>query len=103
MKGSERERLPNRRASIAYCFNFEGHNYLATSSNFDDGRLAEIFLDAGKVGSAVQYHASTGAILASLLLQHGVDVETVRHSVHGPIGVALDYFSKPPALIKGGR
>lgn len=76
MKGPERERRPNRRVSIAYSLNFEGHNYLATVSNFDDGRIAEIFFDAGKVGSAVQYHAST-----------------VRHSVHGPISVALDYFS----------
>jgi hypothetical protein len=95
---SRRNRLPNRRASVTYNFEFEGHRYRATVSRFDDGRIGEIFLDAGKVGSALQHHASTSAILASLLLQHGVAPETIRQAVDGPIAIALDHFAKIAVL-----
>jgi hypothetical protein len=88
-----REHLPNRRRSIAFIFEFEGHKYRATASHFDDGRLAEIFLDTDKAGTPLQLNAETAAILASLCLQHGVDAETIRHSVNGPIAVALDHFT----------
>jgi ribonucleoside-diphosphate reductase alpha chain len=89
-----RERLPNRRRSTAFVFEFESHKYRATASRFADGRLAEIFLDTGKAGTPLQLNAETAAILASLCLQHGVDVETIRHSVNGPIAVALDHFTE---------
>ena len=89
-----RKHLPNRRRSIAFTFEFEGHRYRATASHFDDGRLAEIFLDSDKAGTPLQVNAETAAILASLCLQHGVDAQTIRHSINGPIAVALDHFSK---------
>jgi hypothetical protein len=89
-----RRHLPNRRRSTAFIFEFEGHKYRATASDFDDGRLAEIFLDSDKAGTPLQLNAETAAILASLCLQHGVDAETIRHSVNGPIAVALDHFTK---------
>ena len=88
----KRQRLPNRRHSIAFTFEFESHRYRATTSRFADGRFAEIFLDTGKAGTPLQLNAETAAILASLCLQHGVDVETIMHSVNGPIAVALRLF-----------
>jgi ribonucleoside-diphosphate reductase alpha chain len=93
-----RRHLPNRRRSIAFTFEFESHRYRATASHFDDGRLAEIFLDTDKAGTPLQLNAETAAILASLCLQHGVSVETIRHSVNGPIAVALDHFTKVETL-----
>jgi hypothetical protein len=36
--------------------------------------------------------------LRSLLLQHGVSVDTIRHSVGGPIAVALAHFEKVEVL-----
>src|SRR5258708_39369797 len=93
-----RQLLPNRRRSIAYSFEFEPHRYRATASRFADGRLAEIFLDTDKAGTPLQLNAETAAILASLCLQHGVDPETIRHSVNGPIAIALAHFTKPQAL-----
>jgi hypothetical protein len=93
----QRQLLPNRRRSIAFIFEFEGHKYRATASHFDDGRLAEIFLDTDKAG-ALQSNANTAAILTSLLLQHGVSPDAVRHSVAGPIAVALDHFAKIEVL-----
>ena len=46
-----RERLPNRRASKTFAFECNGLHYLATVSQFADGRLAEIFISNAKVGS----------------------------------------------------
>jgi ribonucleoside-diphosphate reductase alpha chain len=85
-----RERLPNRRANVAFTFEHEGHRYRATVSQYDNGRLGELFLDAGKDGTPLQSNAETAAILVSLLLQHGVATDTIRHSINGPIAVALD-------------
>ena len=89
----KRERLPNRRASTAFVFEFENHRYRASAGWFDDGRLAEIFLDTSKPDSPLQQTASTAAILVSLLLQHGVDAETIKHSIGGPVSVAIGHFS----------
>ncbi len=90
-----RERLPNRRASEIFTFACEGHHYLASVSRFADGRLAEIFLDTGRINTAMQQHAETSAVLVSLLLQHGVAPEVIRHSIAGPIAVALDLAEAP--------
>jgi hypothetical protein len=90
-----RERPVNRRNSIGFAFEFEGQAYRASASHFDDGRLAEIFLDTNKAGSAAQTNAQTAAILVSMLLQHGVDVDAIMHSVSGPIAVALKLARAP--------
>jgi hypothetical protein len=85
-----RERLPNRRPSVAFAFEHEGHRYRATAGRYSDGRLAELFLDTGKDGTPLQSNAETAAILVSLLLQHGVAPSKIRHSIGGPIAIALD-------------
>jgi hypothetical protein len=74
-------------------FEFESHRYRASASWFDDGRIGEIFLDTQKPDTPLQLHASTAAILTSLLLQSGVPAETIQHSVSGPIRIALEHFS----------
>jgi hypothetical protein len=89
-----RERLPDRRPNRSFSFEFEGHTYRATAGIFPDGRLAEIFLHVpGKLGTPLQSNADNAAILTSLLLQHGVAPETIRHSVTGPIAIALAEFA----------
>jgi len=85
----QRKLLPSRRRSIAFTFEFESHKYRATASHFDDGRLAEIFLDTDRAG---KLNAETAATLASLCPQHGVDAKTILHSVNGPIAIALARF-----------
>jgi hypothetical protein len=94
---SERRRLPNRRGNASIGFEFEGHQYRATASWFDDdGRLAEVFLDVpGKLGTPLQANADNQAILTSLLLQHGVDSSVICHSITGPIVIALDRLGGP--------
>jgi hypothetical protein len=88
-----RERLPNRRSCELFSFDVAGHRYTASFGRFPDGRVAEIFLDTGKPNTAVQTHASDSAVLVSLLLQHGVCLETIRHSISGPIRKALDVLA----------
>jgi ribonucleoside-diphosphate reductase alpha chain len=90
-----RERLPNRRPSVAFNFEHQGQRYRATATRFPDGRLAELFLDCGKVGSTAQQYAESAAILASLLLQNHVSVETIIAAVSGPIAVALSLAISP--------
>jgi ribonucleoside-diphosphate reductase alpha chain len=85
-----RERLPNRRPCYSFSFEYEGHTYRATAGVFPDGRLAEIFLHCpGKLGTPLQSNADNAAILTSLLLQHGVAPDVIRHSVNGAIAIAL--------------
>jgi hypothetical protein len=92
-----RHPLPARRGSVIVAFEHAGQRYRASGSFYPhDGRLAEIFLDTAKAGSAVQEQADDAAVLASLLLQHGVSVEAVRHSVTGPIATAIDLLIEVP-------
>jgi hypothetical protein len=87
---SERERLANKRRAIAFEFFHGDLKYRAHVGFFSDGRLAEIFIDCSdKPGSTLAEHASTAAILASLLLQHHVAAETIEHSISGPLATAL--------------
>ena len=89
----DRERLPDRRGNASAPFEYEGHQYRATAGRFADGRLAEIFLDVpGKLGTPLQSNADNQAILTSLCLQHGVTPDDIRHSVTGPIAIALAKF-----------
>ena len=67
-----RRMLPNRRPSVSFGFECEGHRYRATASRFPDGALGELFLDTGKPNTTLQTNAETSAVLVSLLLQHGV-------------------------------
>jgi hypothetical protein len=95
---TERQRLPNRRASESFAIECAGLKYVATISRFDDGRLGEIFLSNHKAGSHADTAARDAAITCSIALQFGADVETIRKALcrdargnaSGPLGVALD-------------
>jgi hypothetical protein len=50
--------------------------YTAGVGRFDDGRLAEVFLNADKVGTAIETQARDAAITASLFFQNGGAPET---------------------------
>lgn len=96
-----RERLHNRRGHEAVTFRHAGHQFKAGIGRFDDGRLAEIFIDAAKSGAAIEGWARDSAIVASLALQHGVEVDTIRHalsrnpdgSAATPLGEVLDLLT----------
>lgn len=75
-----RMRLPDRRASEAFDMEFRGRAYAIEVSRFDDGRLAEIFIDAKKASTDAADDARAAALVLSLALQHGCPPETVRRA-----------------------
>lgn len=96
-----RERLPNRRGNESFGFECGAMSYVATVSRFDDGRLAEIFIANHKCGSDADAAARDSAVVCSIALQHGVDVETIRRALlrdsrgnpSSPLGMALDILT----------
>jgi ribonucleoside-diphosphate reductase alpha chain len=93
-----RQRLPNRGGHELLIFEHEGIRYTAGIGRFADGGLAEIFLSTAKHGTAVDLNARDAAVAASLLLQHGCSVDTLRQALtrngdgsgSGPLACALD-------------
>jgi ribonucleoside-diphosphate reductase alpha chain len=93
-----RQRPPNRRAHELLTFEHSGIKYTAGVGRYDDGRLAELFLNGGKLGTHADTAARDAAIAASLLLQHGCPAETLSRaltrnadgSASGPLARALD-------------
>ena len=91
-----RERLSGRRNSWSFNCRHDQRLYHVTATRYPDGRLAEIFIDADKIGSDVQQHVANAAILASIALQHGVAAEILIHAVKGSaLAVALELAVKP--------
>src|SRR4051812_16438771 len=98
-----RARLPNRRAHELVQFEHAGFRYVAGLGRFTDGRIAEIFLNASaKTGTAADTQARDAAVVCSIALQHGADVETIRRalmrngdgSASGPLGQLLDLLAR---------
>lgn len=94
--------MPQRRAHELIDFELDGHRYTAGVGYFDDGRLAEVFINVpGHAGSAIEAVARDAATVASIALQYGTPVETLRRaltrntdgSASGPLGAILDLLA----------
>jgi hypothetical protein len=101
-----RRRLPNRRASLNFNVRIGGLKFNCTASEFHGGGIGELFLDCTKAGSQVGAMASDAAIAASLALQYGCGLETLRKALcrdgqgraSSPLAAALDLLAE-----EGGR
>jgi hypothetical protein len=101
MSEASRQRLPNRRPHTLLNIEAGGFRYVAAVGHYDGGRLAEIFLNAEKGGTAIDDAARDSAVVASIALQHGVDADTLRRALmrnatgkaSGPLGVLLDVLT----------
>jgi hypothetical protein len=99
-----RARLPNRRLAETFSLECASLSYICTIGRFPDGRVAEVFLSNHKSNSAADTAARDAAIVCSIALQHGADIETIRRALcrdshgraSGPLGAALDL------LLQGG-
>ena len=76
-----RKRLKDRRPHWLYRFECDGQSYTGGIGRFEDGGIAEIFINGSKVGTAAETNAQDAAIVASLALQHGCLLETIRHAL----------------------
>jgi hypothetical protein len=59
-----RQRLLDRRPHWLFRFESGGQMYTGGNGRFDDGRIAEIFINGAKVGSAAEANAQDAAIVA---------------------------------------
>jgi hypothetical protein len=97
-----RNRLPNRRVSETFGLEVAGLKYTCTISRLPDGRCCELFLNNHKSNSSADNTARDAAIIASIALQYGADVETIRKGLSrdslgratSPVGAALDRVSE---------
>jgi hypothetical protein len=93
-----RNRLPNRRSNISTSFDRDGVRFEMTAGYYPDGRIGEVFLNADRANSLLDFLISDAAILASLALQYGAPLDEIRHALKrdvrgqaaSPIGAALD-------------
>jgi hypothetical protein len=87
-----RARLPDRRDCELIDFAHGGRKWTACVGRFADGRPAEIFIEGPK-DSPLLALARDAAILASIALQHGATLATIRHALagrdEGPLAAAL--------------
>lgn len=95
MTSLARLQLINRRAAEVTDFEHGGRRWTATISRLPDGRIAEIFLDGAKASPLADLARET-AIVASLALQYGAPLKTIRHAIAShdasPLGEALSLF-----------
>jgi hypothetical protein len=93
-----RDRLPNRRSAISTSFERDGARFEMTAGYYPDGRVGEVFVNADRANSLLDFLMSDAAILASLALQYGAPLDEIRHALKrdvrgiaaSPIGAALD-------------
>lgn len=76
-----RRTLPARRPHVAIPFEFEGQRFTGGVGLDPDGHIAEIWISATKPNSGLDALASGAAICASLALQHGTPLQTIRHAL----------------------
>jgi hypothetical protein len=93
------QRLPNRRGHELLNFEHDGIGYTAGVGGFADGGVAEISLNTAKHGTPLDVNARDAAVAASLLLQHGCQVDTLRRahsdgSASGPLAKALNLLAE---------
>jgi hypothetical protein len=95
---AERRRLPNRRPAETIAFERDGASFEMTVGYYHDGKVGEVFLNADRANSLLDFLMSDAAILASLALQYGAPLDELRHALKrnsagqpsSPIGTALD-------------
>jgi hypothetical protein len=98
---TSRQRLPDRRLAETFEFDVGGLRYTCTIGRFSDGRIGEVFLNNHKSNSSADTAARESAIVFSIAVQHGADLETIRRALcrdsqgraSGPLAAALDIIT----------
>jgi hypothetical protein len=77
-----RRRLPNRRPALTQEIVVSGGTALAVTIGLDpDGRPAEVFVNGGKTGSAMDFLLGDLAVIVSVALQCGVSARSMAKSI----------------------
>jgi hypothetical protein len=102
LPSAQRNRLPDRRKAISTSFQRDGARFEMTAGFYPDGRPGEVFLNADRANSLLDFLMSDAAILASIALQYGASLDELRHALKrdtrgeaaSPIGEALDRITR---------
>lgn len=78
-----RERLPATHESITHKFQVGGLEGYITVGLYEDGRPGEVFLTAAKGGSMIRGSLDAFAIMLSIALQHGVNIDDIVRKLRG--------------------
>ena len=99
-----RRTLPQRRRSETFEIAFGGLNkhHTITLGYYDDGTLGEVFINGGKSGEQVEAIARDGAVLLSLALQYGAEIENIKSAItrdeqgapSSVVGAVIDQLSE---------
>jgi hypothetical protein len=99
-----RQRLPNRRRHLLVDFVHGNLAFTADVGLYPDGRIGEIVLSSNKPGSTTEAIARDAAIVISIAIQHGADLNVIRSALTQDsdgapatsIGAALDAVAAKP-------
>ena len=80
---TERRTMPQRRSCETFEIAFGGlaRSHTVTLGYYDDGALGEVFINGGKSGEQVEAIARDGAVLLSLALQHGAELDNIKSAI----------------------
>jgi hypothetical protein len=80
---TERRILPQRRRSQTFDISFGGlaRSHTITAGYYDDGKLGEVFINGGKSGEQVEAIARDGAVILSVALQYGADLNSIKSAI----------------------
>lgn len=75
--------LRQRRACETFEIAFGGlaKGHTITLGFYEDGTLGEVFINGGKTGEQVEAIARDGAVLLSLALQYGAELDNIRSAI----------------------
>lgn len=93
--------LPQRRPHESFSIEHWGVTFNVGLGRYLDGRLGEVFITAEKVGTQSDVMARDAAVLLSLALQHGIELNALRHAItrdanndaSGLVGKLLDMLA----------
>lgn len=97
-----RDILPQRRFCETVHFDHWGMPFEATLGYYQDRRIGEIFLNAGKLTSTADILAKEAAIALSFALQFGASLDDMRRAMprttagepEGPLGKLMDLLGE---------
>jgi hypothetical protein len=99
-----RRTLPQRRSCETFEIAFGGlaRSHTVTLGYYDDGTVGEVFINGGKSGEQVEAIARDGAVLLSLALQYGAEIENIKSAItrdergapSSVVGAVIDQLSE---------
>lgn len=94
-----RTQLPNRRPNATLSVPFQGHSFFITMGFDEEGRIREVFGNASRLDSDMDFIMSDVCILISVALQHGIGLAELAKSLKMKPDSADGQTESPASLI----